>query len=169
MSSPIQASGNPHVKQGDILEITDKGGRRYLIKGDRAFVNFTYDVIGNQGVQADFNNQGNPRVCSGGLWIVGEPGYKFKLVEPSQAPPEAESAAGMSLRDQFAVSADLSKDLEEDGCIDQHTALSLMDGTAPPEWYDDHLNARRWWAEAESRLRYLKADTMLKVRNVIQP
>jgi len=72
----------------------------------------------------------------------------------------------MTLRDHFAVCADLSKDIEYDGCIDARTALNLMDEITPPNWDDDYLTARHWWAEAESRLRYLKADAMLKARQL---
>jgi len=88
----------------------------------------------------------------------GGPAYPIANLD---SPP---SAWGMTLRDHFAVNADLSKDIEDDGCIDERTARNLMDGIAPPDWDDDFLNAQRWWAEAESRLRYIKADAMLKAR-----
>jgi hypothetical protein len=70
----------------------------------------------------------------------------------------------IGLRDYFAAKADLSKDIERDGCIEQRLAVALMDGKNPPNWDDDFLAARIWWLEAEMRLRYMKADLMMKVR-----
>lgn len=72
---------------------------------------------------------------------------------------------GMTLRDYFAAHADISGDLEGDGCIEHRLALSLMNGEIPPSWDNDYLEARVWWASAESRLRYMKADAMLEARN----
>lgn len=75
-----------------------------------------------------------------------------------------ERSAGMSLRDYFAAKADISSDIENDGCIGQRLAVALMDGVYPPSWDDDYLAARIWWITAESRLRYIKADAMLAER-----
>lgn len=72
---------------------------------------------------------------------------------------------GMTLRDYFAANSDISCDLEDDGCIGQRLAVSLMNGALPPSWDNDYLSARTWWAYAESRLRYMKADAMLEARN----
>ena len=70
---------------------------------------------------------------------------------------------GMTLRDYFAAKADLSKDIEKDGCIEQRLAQELME-SPPPNWDNEYLKARIWWLEAEMRLRYLKADAMLRAR-----
>jgi hypothetical protein len=70
----------------------------------------------------------------------------------------------MMLRDYMAIHADLSKDIEDDGCIARRLAIALMGGD-PPNWDDYYLDARLWWLEAESRLRYRKADAMLRARS----
>ena len=80
------------------------------------------------------------------------------------APPAPPAMQELDMRDYFAIHADLSQDITADGCIGDRIALNLMDGITLPNWDDDHLSARRWWAEAESRLRYMKADAMLKAR-----
>lgn len=72
---------------------------------------------------------------------------------------------GMSLRDYFAAKADIRDDFDSDGCIDQRLAVALMDGETPPNWDNDYLEARVWWAKAESRLRYMKADAMIAARS----
>ena len=71
---------------------------------------------------------------------------------------------GLSIRDYFAAKADISHEIEDDGCIGQRLAIALMDGAMPPSWDNDYLEARIWWARAESRLRYMKADAMLLER-----
>lgn len=71
---------------------------------------------------------------------------------------------GMTLRDYFAAKADISSDIESDGCIYQRLAIALMGGDLPPSWDNDFFEARIWWARAESRLRYMKADAMLAER-----
>jgi hypothetical protein len=67
----------------------------------------------------------------------------------------------ISLRDYFA--ATLEVPLEKDGCISQDMALQLMEDP-PPDWDDDRVNAYKWWATAEARFRYLRADAMMKER-----
>ena len=73
-------------------------------------------------------------------------------------------ASGMTLRDYFAAKADISSDIESDGCIYQRLAIALMGGDLPPSWDNDFFEARIWWARAESRLRYMKADAMIAER-----
>ena len=74
------------------------------------------------------------------------------------------AASGMTLRDYFAAKANIGHEIEDDGCIGQRLALALMDGAMPPSWDNDYLEARIWWARAESRLRYMYADAMLLER-----
>ena len=88
-------------------------------------------------------------------------GPAFPFVEPDTSCNVNE---GMTLRDYFAAKADISKDIDDDGCITPRLAFSLMECASPPSWDDNYFEARLWWAEAEARLRYLKADAMLKAR-----
>jgi hypothetical protein len=68
------------------------------------------------------------------------------------------------LRDYLA--ATMTVPVEKDGCIPQSMALWLMD-TQPPDWDAHRLQAYKWWAEAEARFRYLRADAMLRVRDEV--
>lgn len=70
---------------------------------------------------------------------------------------------GMTLRDYFAAHASITVDIEADGCINDRLAWNLMDRKAP-SWDSDYLAAREYWAEAEARLRYMKADAMIAAR-----
>lgn len=70
---------------------------------------------------------------------------------------------GMSLRDHFAATADLHGIIEHDGCIEQRLAVNLM-GCQPPDWDTEYIAAHVWWFEAEARIRYMKADAMLRAR-----
>lgn len=67
------------------------------------------------------------------------------------------------LRDYLA--ATLEVPLEKDGCLPQDLAVHLMD-EPPPDWDSNRLDAYKWWAEAEAKFRYLRADAMLRVREV---
>ena len=73
---------------------------------------------------------------------------------------------GMSLRDYFAANMQLDPDEPS-----PYQAKCLME-EAPPQWppYDtttDYEQCRKcldWWATAQAKLRYLKADAMLAAR-----
>ncbi|WP_186181684.1 hypothetical protein [Burkholderia gladioli] len=70
---------------------------------------------------------------------------------------------GMSLRDHFASVADLAGIIENGGVIEERLAKAIMGGN-PPDWDTDYVAAHTWWFEAEARVRYLKAEAMLKAR-----
>ncbi|WP_257828075.1 hypothetical protein [Burkholderia glumae] len=70
---------------------------------------------------------------------------------------------GMSLRDHFASIADLAGIIEHGGVIEERLAKAVM-GSNPPDWNGDYVAAHAWWFEAEARVRYMKADAMLKAR-----
>jgi hypothetical protein len=60
---------------------------------------------------------------------------------------------GVSKRDWFAAHAD--------SLLNMRTAFALMDNVPVPS---DALAAAKWWALAEAKHRYLKADAMMEVR-----
>jgi hypothetical protein len=95
---------------------------------------------------------------------INNGGPAFPVTPENEARMNGSGGKGISARDYFAAKADISKDLEDDGCIAERLALNLMDGSPMPAWDSDYLAARIWWAEAEARLRYMKADAMLKAR-----
>ena len=73
-------------------------------------------------------------------------------------------ASGISKRDYFAAKANIAPDMPT---IFQ--AIGVM-GEEPPSWppfretldFEQCLRCVKWWAEAESRIRYVYADAMLK-------
>lgn len=76
--------------------------------------------------------------------------------------------SGMTLLDYFAAHADISGDLVEgEGTLSQSFATKLMKDKAMPSWTDDYEGALMWWYEAEARLRYIKAKSMLLARENI--
>ena len=70
----------------------------------------------------------------------------------------AESEAGMSLRDWFAGQHPVI-----DGELSITLAEALMCEHLPKS--KTSLENRRWWAEAEARLKYLNADAMIAARD----
>lgn len=78
--------------------------------------------------------------------------------------PEVCLHGGLTMRDYFAAHADMRELIENDGYIPQRLALNVMDGVEPPNWENNHLAASQWWCEAEARVRYMKADAMLRAR-----
>jgi hypothetical protein len=60
---------------------------------------------------------------------------------------------GISKRDFFAA--------QVDGRMSIRTALAIMNATVVPV---GEIEAALWWAEAEARIRYMRADAMMKVR-----
>lgn len=66
----------------------------------------------------------------------------------------------LRLRDYFAAKLPISDEL-----LDSALASGLMNGATPPNFRDGAIEWASWWAEAEARYRYLKADAMLKVRD----
>lgn len=72
---------------------------------------------------------------------------------------DSRSDEGMSLRDYFAVHADI-------GDVDQltmTTGVRLL-GRNCPLMQADTKACLEWWAEYRARLRYIEADAMLKER-----
>ncbi|MGV0128880.1 hypothetical protein [Burkholderia gladioli] len=82
---------------------------------------------------------------------------------PAFPVPELNWAHGISLRDHLASIADLAGIIENGGVIEERLAKAIMGGN-PPDWDADYVAAHSWWFEAEARVRYLKADSMLKAR-----
>lgn len=70
---------------------------------------------------------------------------------------------GISMRDYFAIHADMYELIESDGFIPQRIAVHVM-GNQPPNWDNEPIAATEWWCEAEARVRYMKAGAMLKAR-----
>ena len=65
---------------------------------------------------------------------------------------------GMSLRDWFAAYAFVTAE-------DPHPTLAkAVMGTEVPNFSESPITATIWWAEAEARLRYIKADAMIAAR-----
>jgi hypothetical protein len=67
----------------------------------------------------------------------------------------------INLRDYIA--ANMNVPVERGGCIPQDMAVTIMDGL-PPDWDCDRLKAYTWWATAEARFRYIRADAMMAER-----
>lgn len=65
---------------------------------------------------------------------------------------------GMTLRDWFAGQARINEDE-----LSLPLAEKLMKGSAP-NWQADPIAATIWWAQAEAKLRYIRADAMLAAR-----
>lgn len=78
---------------------------------------------------------------------------------------------GVMLRDYLAANAVVP--LNEDGTVDSHSAVAAME-SQPPAW-EGKGGARGvtgpvhealiWWFEAEARIRYMKADAMLRAKD----
>ncbi len=66
-----------------------------------------------------------------------------------------------NLRDQFAANIAIDAD---DLCRRSAEALMGAPAPNPPATQEGWIAAMQWSAEAEARLRYLKADAMLKAR-----
>ncbi|NDZ11499.1 hypothetical protein C7T35_01360 [Variovorax sp. WS11] len=66
-----------------------------------------------------------------------------------------------ALRDHFATTAAIGRDAE--GNIQARSAVAVM-GEQPPTWEGNDLKAMAWWCDAEARIRYLKAESMMKAR-----
>ena len=60
---------------------------------------------------------------------------------------------GVTKRDWFAAHSDSQ--------LNMRTAIALMDGATVPL---GAIAAAKWWAVAEAKHRYLKADAMMEVR-----
>lgn len=73
----------------------------------------------------------------------------------------ARAVSGMSLRDYAAIHACIDGFLEEDGLLSMSNAKGLMH---PEECPKTAAEALAWWFEAEARLRFMKADAMLRAR-----
>ncbi|MCG6112902.1 MAG: hypothetical protein MEQ74_12060 [Paracoccus sp.] len=65
---------------------------------------------------------------------------------------------GMTLRDWFAGQASVGVDEPH-----PDVAKALMRSEIP-NWADDPIAATFWWAEAEAKLRYIRADAMIAAR-----
>lgn len=76
--------------------------------------------------------------------------------------------AGMTLLEYFA--AHCIVEVEDDGCVPERLARAVMD-SEPPKWeneggiYGPSRAALEWWFEAEARLKFMKANAMLKARD----
>lgn len=69
-----------------------------------------------------------------------------------------EAKPGMTLRDWFASQASIGHD-------DPHPELATaIMGSDIPNWHADPVAASEWWAMAEAKLRYIKADAMIAAR-----
>ena len=66
-----------------------------------------------------------------------------------------------ALRDHFATTAAIGRDMN--GNILTASAAVVM-GEEPPHWDTNPAKAMQWWCDAEARIRYLKAESMMKAR-----
>lgn len=75
------------------------------------------------------------------------------------------SETGMTLLDYFATRADLDMHRGPKGGLGTRVAILMMGEACP--YQDFTMESLEWWAEAESRYRFLKAMAMLKAREWI--
>ena len=73
---------------------------------------------------------------------------------------ELNYSRGMSLRDYFAVHADIG-DVDQ---LAQQIGVSLT-GRPCPDWAVEPHGCLSWWAEYRAIVRYIEADAMLKERS----
>lgn len=66
-----------------------------------------------------------------------------------------------ALRDHFATTAAIGRDTG--GNMLPASAAVVM-GEEPPVWTENPSKAMQWWCDAEARIRYLKAESMMKAR-----
>jgi|GEM_PF-3247540 len=66
-----------------------------------------------------------------------------------------------ALLDHFASTAAIGRDSA--GNISTNSAKAVM-GEDPPDWDANPAAAMQWWCDAEARIRYVKADAMMKAR-----
>ncbi len=66
-----------------------------------------------------------------------------------------------ALLDHFASTAAVGRDA--DGNIQARSAAAVMGGD-PPDWDANPAAAMQWWCDAEARIRYAKADAMMRAR-----
>lgn len=66
-----------------------------------------------------------------------------------------------ALRDHFATTAAIGRDAA--GNILTASAKVVM-GEDPPDWSANPSTAMQWWCDAEARIRYLKAESMMRAR-----
>jgi hypothetical protein len=84
-------------------------------------------------------------------------GYGMGPVEGQNGQYQME---GMSLRDWFAATMPIR---ESDPSIS--FATDVMSSAPPsPDWGDAPEDVERWWAMAEAKLRYMRADAMIAAR-----
>lgn len=87
----------------------------------------------------------------------GGPAFPSPDWNGSWAGPEANH--GISTRDWFAGQASIGPD-------EPHADLAAgLMGSDVPNWQADPVAASKWWAEAEAKLRFIKADAMLAARS----
>jgi hypothetical protein len=67
--------------------------------------------------------------------------------------------AGMTLRDYFAVNANIG-DVDE---LTQQQGNAIL-GRRCPSYTDDLIGCMAWWADYRAVLRYIEADAMLRAR-----
>ena len=73
--------------------------------------------------------------------------------------------ANLTVRDWFAAQADIPRDAQYN-TIDLAVATAIM-GSAPPPFNEGAQTWAGWMIEAEARIRYAKADAMMKVRSQV--
>ncbi|MDN6885298.1 hypothetical protein QMO14_16960 [Variovorax sp. CAN2819] len=66
-----------------------------------------------------------------------------------------------ALRDHFATTAAIGRDAN--GNISTASAKAVM-FEDPPDWEAGPTAAMQWWCDAEARIRYVKAESMMKAR-----
>lgn len=66
-----------------------------------------------------------------------------------------------ALLDHFASTAAIGRDAS--GNISTLSAKAVM-GEDPPDWEAAPAVAMQWWCDAEARIRYVKAEAMIKAR-----
>lgn len=66
-----------------------------------------------------------------------------------------------ALLDHFATTAAIGRDTT--GNISTLSAKAVM-GEDPPDWEAHPGVAMQWWCDAEARIRYVKAESMMKAR-----
>lgn len=73
---------------------------------------------------------------------------------------------GMSLRDRFAAHETLSDHDHPDVLMPDKIAIALAGPRPEGDWFTNSLEWLKWEALYRARLRYIRADAMLKAREV---
>lgn len=99
----------------------------------------------------------NEKKNDGGI-VGGDRDVSFEYIQnPDGSGSVVHRVPGISLRDHFAGLASV------DEAKSQEYAERLL-GRAAPSWETDVAANAEFWADFEARIRYIKADAMIKAR-----